>query len=122
MNAVTLNSIIEPLAMASVKEGRIDEVVFNLDGTDTKAIGNVLFLYHGLKMEILKMGDDAELKKKGLVSLLANTLIKNENTSRANNKEVNYDRDITKSFFNLIWKTIFTGAKNTAIGPKEKEE
>ena len=122
MNAVTLNSIIEPLAMASVKEGRIDEVVFNLDGTDTKAIGNVLFLYHDLKMEILKMGDDAELKKKGLVSLLANTLIKNENTSRANNKEVNYDRDITKSFFNLVWKTIFTGAKNTAIGPKEKEE
>ena len=122
MRAVTLNSIIEPLAMASVQDGQVDEVTFNINGTDTKAAGNVLFLYHNLKMEILKKGDDAALKKKGFISFLANTLIKNENTSTANSKQVNYERDITRSFFNLVWKTIFTGAKNTAIGPKAKEE
>lgn len=122
MNAVTLNPIIEPLAMASVKEGQVDEVKFSINGTDTKAIGNVLFLYHNLKMEILKKGDDASLKKKGFVSFLANTFIKNENTNPANSKQVNYVRDATRSFFNLVWKTIFTGAKNTAIGPRAKEE
>ena len=122
MSAVSLNSIIQPLAMASVKGGQVDEVTFSINGTDTKAAGNVLFLYHNLKMEILKQGDDAGLKKKGFVSFLANTLIKNENTNRANNKQINYERDITRSFFNLVWKTVFTGAKNTAIGPKEKEE
>ncbi|MEO6734124.1 MAG: hypothetical protein ABIN01_23080 [Ferruginibacter sp.] len=118
MDALALNSIIEPLAMASIKSGHISEVEFTINGTDTKGTGNILFLYEDLKLNILKKGDEAELKKKGLVSLFANTLIKNDNTSRSNSKDVIYDRDITKSFFNLVWKTIFTGAKNTAIGKK----
>lgn len=122
MSAITLNSIIEPLAMASVKEGQIDGVRFSIDGTDKNAAGNILFLYHDLKMELLKMDNDEELKKKGFLSFLANTLIKNENTSSTNSKEINYERDMTKSFFNLVWKTIFEGAKKTATGRKEKEE
>jgi len=116
MNAVTLNTIIEPLAMVSVKEGKIDAVNFAIEGTDTKATGDILFRYQNLKMEVLKKGDEEELKKKGLLSLLANTLIKNENTNAANSKTVLYERDITKSFFNLVWKTVFTGVKNTALG------
>jgi hypothetical protein len=116
MNAVTLNSIIEPLAMASVKEGQIDELKFTIDGTDRKAAGNILFLYHDLKMEVLKKDNDDELKKKALLSALANALIKNENANASNRKSINYERDITKSFFNLVWKTIFAGAKNTVLG------
>ncbi len=116
MNAVTLNSIIEPLAMASIQEGKINAVTFAIKGTDTKATGDILFLYQNLKMDVLKKGDEDELKKKGLLSLLANTLIKNDNTDAANNKSIQYERDVNKSFFNLVWKTIFTGAKNTALG------
>ena len=121
MNATSLNPIIEPLAMAAVKQGIIDGVTFNISGTDMKATGNILFLYHDLKMELLKKDGEDDLKKKGLVSLLANTLIKNENTNTNNSKEINYERDITRSFFNLVWKTIFTGAKNTALGKKDRD-
>jgi len=116
MNAVTLNSIIEPLAMASIQEGKINAVTFAIKGTDTKATGDILFLYQNLKMDVLKKGDEEELKKKGLLSLLANTLIKNDNTNAANHKTIQYERDLNKSFFNLVWKTVFTGAKNTALG------
>jgi hypothetical protein len=116
MSAVTLNSIIEPLVMASVKEGQIDELKFTIEGTDRKAAGNILFLYHDLKMEVLKKDNDDELKKKALLSALANALIKNENANASNSKSINYERDITKSFFNLVWKTIFAGAKNTVLG------
>jgi hypothetical protein len=116
MNAVTLNTIIEPLAMASVKEGTIDALTFAIDGTDTKATGDILFLYKNLKMELLKKGDEEELKKKGLLSLLANTLIKNENSNLTNKKTLIYERDTARSFFNLVWKTVFTGVKNTALG------
>lgn len=116
MNAINLNSIIEPLAMASITGGNIDALAFAIDGIDTKATGDILFLYKNLKMEVLKKGAEEELKKKDLLSLLANTLIKNENTNAANNKSILYERDITKSFFNLVWKTVFTGAKNTVLG------
>ena len=53
-----------------------------------------------------------------MMSALANTLVKNENTNSANSKQVNYERDTTRSFFNLVWKTIYTGVKNTALGKK----
>ena len=120
MSAMSLNPLIEPLAMASVKQGQIDKVTFNMDGTNTQAVGNVSFLYHDLKVELMKRDEDNnQLKKQGLASALANTLIKNDNTSSTNIKQVTYDRDITKSFFNLVWKTIFTGVKSTATGKKE---
>ncbi len=118
MNAMKLNPIIEPLAMASIKEGNIDGVTFDIRGMDTKSTASVLFLYTGLKMELLKKGNEEELKKKGLLSFFANTIIKNDNKSSSNVKEIEYERDITKSFFNLVWKTIFQGAKNTALGKK----
>lgn len=122
MQAVALNSITEPLALASIKQGEIDKLVFNENGVNTKATGDVLFLYRNLKVNLLKKDEnDAELKKKGFMSFLANTLIKNENTSTINHKKVDFDRDMSKSFFNLVWKTVFAGVKSTVIGKKEKE-
>ncbi|MCW3090233.1 MAG: hypothetical protein JWP81_1302 [Ferruginibacter sp.] len=118
LDAPTLNSILNPLAMASIKEGKIDEVAFSMDGTNYKAIANILFLYHDLKLDVLKKDEEADLKKRGLVSLLANAIIKNDNTNKANSKQINNDRDTTRSFFNLVWKTIYAGAKNTALGKK----
>ena len=119
MKAVTLNKITEPLAMASISQGTVDKVTFSMDGTDTRAVANVLFLYHDLKLDLLKKkGEDKELKKKGLVSLLANTIIVNENKNTANSKQVTNERDVTRSFFNLVWKTIYMGVKNTALGKK----
>ncbi|MEO6722675.1 MAG: hypothetical protein ABIN67_20055, partial [Ferruginibacter sp.] len=101
MNAVGLNPLIEPLGMASVKQGQVDKVTFNMDGTNLKAVGNILFLYHDLKLELLKKDEDEkQLKKKGLMSALANTIIKNDNTNTDNSKQVNYTRDTTRSFFN----------------------
>ncbi len=122
MNAIALNPLIEPLAMVSAKAGRIEEVNFTVDGNDNNANGDILFLYHDLNVDILKKDEeDAELRKKGLASALANTFIKNENTNRSNNKRITYDRDKSKSFFSLVWKTIFTGVKNTVMGKAEKE-
>jgi len=116
MDATVLNKITEPLAMASVNKGKINELTFNLKCTNYKGTGELTFLYNGLKVEVLKMSDDT-LKRKALVSFLANTLIKNNNPS--NDKiyigSVDYKRDIQSSFFNLLWKSIFDGVKKTLI-------
>ena len=122
MDAMALNAIIEPLAMASVKQGYIDEVKFAINGENTKTNANVLFMYRNLRLHILEMGNEDVLKKKRLLTILANTVVKNDNTNSSNSKNVYYQRDITKSFFNLVWKTVFTGAKNTVIGKTDKEQ
>ena len=123
MDALKLNTILEPLAMATVKKGQIDKVVFDMAGGDLKADAKVTFLYHDLKLDILKKDEeDNQLKKKGLISVLANTIIKNENTKAGNSKQVTNDRIAIRSFFNLVWKTIYVGVKSTALGKKGNNE
>jgi hypothetical protein len=116
MDATLLNKITEPLAMASVKTGTINKLSFNLKCTDYKGQGQVTFLYNNLKAEVLKMSDDT-LKKKGFVSFVANTFIKNNNPSGSGTYtgDADYKRDTQKSFFNLLWKSVFDGVKKTVL-------
>lgn len=114
-NGPDLNPMIEPLGMASIKSGKINNLDFKLKGNDYKATGNITFLYSDLKVELLKM-DSAEVKKKGFMSILTNALIKDANPKNGvvRSSEIEYERDITKSFFNLLWKSVFSGIKKTA--------
>lgn len=116
MDASALNKILEPLAMASVSKGKINKLTFNLKCTNYKTNGRIEFLYNNLKVKVLKMSEDT-LKKKVFISLLANKVIKNDNPSNSNTYISNFDykRDIQKSFFNLLWKSIFEGVKKTLI-------
>ena len=113
-NAVSLNPLIEPLGRASIKKGRVNKLTFKMTGTDHFARGNATILYNDLKIEILK-NDSGDVKKKGLQSLLANALMKDSNplNSVTRTDEINYERDRTKSFFNLLWKGIFSAVKKT---------
>ena len=113
-NAVSLNPLIEPLGMASIKNGTINKLTFSMAGTDLQSRGNATLLYRDLKIELLKK-DSNDVKKSGLKSLLANALMKNSNPTNGvtRTEEINYERDKTKSFFNLLWKSIFSAAKKT---------
>jgi hypothetical protein len=113
-NAVSLNPLIEPLGMTSIKKGSVNKLTFNMTGTDLGAKGSATLLYENLKVEVLKT-DSGDVKKKGLQSLLANALMKNSNPLNGVTRtdEINYERDKTKSFFNLLWKSIFSAAKKT---------
>lgn len=117
MDGTILNSITEPLGMASVKKGKINNLVFDIKGNNYKSRGHTTFLYNDLALNVLKMNDNDELKKRGLLSLLANTLIANNNPKNNNTYigEIDFTRDTQKSFFNLLWKSIFNGVKNTVM-------
>lgn len=115
MNAGQLNPLIEPLAMATVKSGIINNVDFTLTGNDNKATGEVKFLYEDLKIALLKKSSDT-LKEKDVASMLLNAFVKNRNNSNEPRRAgISYDRDINRSFFNLLWKSIFSGIKKTAL-------
>ena len=113
-NAVSLNPLIEPLGMTSIKKGQINKMTFNMTGTDFATKGAATLLYQDLKIEVLKK-DSSDVKKKGLQTLLANALMKDRNPQNGiiRTDEINYQRDVTKSFFNLLWKSIFSAAKKT---------
>ncbi len=115
-NAVKLNDILEPLGLAKVERAKVNGLRFNLGFTDYKGSGTVVFLYDDLKMTLLRR-DSAEdkIEKRKLVSFISNIVLKNSNPSRGKTRTASpvFQRDPNKSFFHLIWFTIFTGVKET---------
>ena len=58
---------------------------------------------------------DEEIKNKTVTSFVANLIIKDQNPSNGKTRtgKIEFDRVVTKSFFNLVWKSIFDGAKKS---------
>lgn len=109
-----LNPIIEPLGMGSIKSGTIKSFNFNLRGNDLKTVGEAVMLYNDLKIKLLKSKDE-EIKNKTVTSFVANLIIKDQNPSNGKTRtgKIDFNRVVTKSFFNLVWKSIFDGAKKS---------
>ncbi len=115
-DALSLNKVAVPMALMRLNTGTITGIDFNFRGNDSSAKGDFVMKYDNLKVDVLKIDKGSkEIKKKGLTSLLANVIVKNSNPDNGNLREKDpvYHRDIHKSFFNLVWKTIFTGMKET---------
>ena len=119
MNGKDLNVVTKALGKVEIRSCDIQDLAFNIKGNERRASGFVKLLYQNLKIAVLKQDkDNQEFKRKGLVSLVANALvIRNANPlpgEKVRTANVSYTRDIKKSFFNLVWKTLFTGVKDIA--------
>lgn len=115
-DAHLLNKVSVPMALMRINTGNIDAIDFSFKGDNYGAGGDMVMKYSNLKVDVLKRDKDSkEIKKKGLTSLLANFIVKNDNPRNGDLRKVepHYDRDSRKSFFNLVWKTIFIGMKKT---------
>ncbi len=109
--------------MASFSRGQINGLTFSMTGDDYHSDGEATLKYDDLKIKLLKSkGDSTDaLKDKDLLSFAANILVKNSNPKNGNLRsgKINFDRDITKSFFNLLWKSIFQASKKIAMGKND---
>jgi hypothetical protein len=114
-NGQKLNPVIEPLGMGSIKSGNISAMNFAMKGNDYKAEGEETMIYDNLKIKLLKAADDNSLKNKTITNFFANIIIKDQNPSGGKTRkgDMAFDRVMTKSFFNLVWKSIFAGAKKS---------
>ena len=117
-----LNTLAEPMGPASIEEGHLNGMTFNLHGNDHSMDGSVKMLYENLDIAMLEKDKGAtETDKKFLTSLIANLAIKNSNPKGDDEirvQEVHLSRDINRSLFNLCWKTIFKGIQGT-VGIKQ---
>ena len=108
------------MALIKIKSGRINSLNFNFTGHNTAAKGTVVMTYDNLKVDVLKRDKNTnDIKKRGLVTLVANFVVKNDNPMNGTLRESNpeYERNEYKSFFNLVWKTLYTGMKETVGMP-----
>ena len=118
MDAKKLSSVSEPLGLFKIEDGKIEKLSFDFKGSDKKCSGPFTFLYDDLHISILKKGnEDGQQDKKGFLSFIANTFIIRKsnpgNDGDVRTVAASSERDIHKSFFNLIWKTLLDGFKQT---------
>lgn len=121
MDGREMNPATKPLGEVSIRSANIREMDFNFRGNERSCSGTFKLLYSDLKIDFLKDMKTAKGKKrkKGLVSFLANVMaLHNENPTPDRPVRMarpRFERHPKKSFFNLIWKTIFTGIKETVL-------
>ena len=112
-----LNPLSKSLGLVSIEQGKVQKASFNINANLTRSNGQVVFYYTDLKVNLLKEDEDGEKKKKGFLSFLANNiLIKNDNPSKGEavrTANVTFEREPQASFFNLMWKSVFVGIRET---------
>lgn len=114
-----LNPVSKPLGLIEIESGNMQKTDFNINGNTKGSSGIVHFYYTNLKLKLLKEGENGEApKKKGLLSFLANTLLINDDNptkgEQARTAKVTFVRSPAASFFNLLWKGLFIGMRETA--------
>src|SRR5690606_23090983 len=96
MDGIHLNRILTPLLNAEVSSAKIKGVSFDMQGNDHRNWGSFRMDYDDLKVNLLKLDDEGETSKKGLVSFLANEFLINTSNPDGNGKyhtgTINYRR------------------------------
>ncbi|QYA24378.1 hypothetical protein G3I01_02260 [Gramella sp. MT6] len=88
--------------------GEILNMYFNFYGNENQAQGEMRLEYKDFKVEVLRK--DGKRKNK-IISGLANLIVRNKAlNNKANYKEISYQRDTTKSFWNYLWNLLKNGA------------
>jgi len=128
LDGKTLNRITKPLGMIQVNRGEIRKLAFDIKADENVARGKLNFSYNDLAVALLKKEEGKQrLVKKGLISFLANNLVIYSDNPSADGKftsaTINYKREITASFFNYIWKTLYQGVKySVGVSPQKEAE
>ena len=121
-----LDKLVKPLALVHVESADIQKLSFSINGSNYRGRGDVRFNYKNLHVQILeKVKGQKKLQSQGLVSLLANALIIDDNNP---NKKgvfrpgpVDFKRDPYLSFFSFLYKGILEGLK-PSVGFSKKTE
>lgn len=122
MNA--LNSILEPLLITRIKTGRIQKVDFSIDGNSRTSKTTMLLLYNDFQISLLKEKNN-QTHKLGFASRLANIFVIRSNNpptgKQAQAVQASAHRNVNRSSFNFLWRSIFSGVKVTMGLTEERE-
>jgi hypothetical protein len=140
------NDALEPIANIKVESGNLDDLSFKFYFNNLRSEGEISLEYKDLKLVSLR--DDKEIeeiirknkwtkkdrddyKVNPFKSFLLNTFIIKRNLDEDDPEKVKsgtilYYRNTSKSVFNYLWKSVFSGVKNAynldKLQAKEKEK
>lgn len=107
-------SMFENNAHIRINSGITDYLSFSAKADNRKAIGEMHFLYHHLKISVLKKGGN--YKKKKFLSFLTNTIIFNSNPRSGKPVRIgiiSYKPEKKLTIFNYMWESLLSGIKSS---------
>lgn len=113
LDAAELNAVTKPLSKTNVSSFRMHDMNFTITGNEQQATGNMHMLYNDLQVQLnSESNSTGGLKKNKLLTKLINKLaIRNDNPLGNGTEKVasnvKYVRDPHKSFFAIVWRTLF---------------
>ncbi len=126
MDLTLANQMIEPATQVALKQGKINEVFFNITANDFDGTGEVIAKYENLEIEILdKNFEHNQNVFRRIGAFLANKLvIKSQNPNNRGELikgPVYQQRDKTKFIFHYWFQLLLSGLKSTITGETEEE-
>lgn len=119
------NQIVRPLGMAEIKSINVKKLAFRVYANQHKATGKMQFTYTNLKVNVLKLDSNGKIKKMNFISKLANMFVINHDNPNKSGEflegNITYVRPNTTSFFSFLWKSLFTGIKES-VGLNQAKE
>ena len=118
MNMPALNPLASALGLVKLESGHISKVEWDVKGNAVGSTGTMKMYYNNLKVMLLKEGEDGEVpKKKGLLSFLANKIVIKDSNPEKDKPlrvaQIEFTRAPSQSFFSLLWKSVYTGIRET---------
>jgi hypothetical protein len=122
-NLAELNPLVKSYTTATFTKGVLDGMVFSGNASRTNASGTMKFLYHDLDIN-LALKEKAKWKS-SVLAFSANAILPVANPSVDKPERIvqyHVDRDMNKSFVNLVIKSLLSGLKESFIMSKENKK
>lgn len=121
-----LDKLVKPLALVHVESADVQKLTFNVNASNYYGKGHLEFYYKNLKIQLLKKEEGkATLKKQGLISMIANDLVIEDNNPDTKGVfrpgPIDLPRDPKVSFFSFLYKGLLEGLK-PSVGFDKKTE
>ena len=117
--------MLKPGYLIDISSGTVDDLTVSGYANRYVGRGNMTMLYHGLAIDVLKEKQGGEIKRRWLISAVATGVVKANNP--VHNKPVRvapmyFERDMNKGILNFLWKTCFSGIKESLLPSKQKDQ
>jgi len=124
MEAKDLNPMLEKNAFIYATSGKIDKMNFSFTADNSRALGKMIFLYHGLDIAVKnKRTDDTTAIIERVTSIIANIKVIDSNPApkeAVREGIIDYPRDPERFIFNYCAKSILSGIKSSLVKSPKK--
>ncbi|HEX5655197.1 MAG TPA: hypothetical protein VFX58_19125, partial [Chitinophagaceae bacterium] len=122
LDADQLQPLAKAMTSTDLQSFNMHQLHYSLSGNQNAGIGELRMHYDNMDILINQVEPDGSLDKKGLLSFFANRFAIYKENPMSNGDErkaekVAVQRVATRSFFNFIWKTLYTSAGEIVLRP-----